>query len=257
MREIKYDKLSQIYDLSRGINDKTLDALIKLTYIDSNSLVLDMGCGTGNYTAGLKQFTKNVIGIDLSLAMIKKAVSKFPNLEFINGNIINLPFCSDLFDGLYAIQVIHHIRDKFVFLKEAYRILRKKGFIAIHTCSHNQIKTYWYTYYFPEGLKWELKRFLDTNELTLLLKKIGFLNIGVKVCYKDSVILNQRPEKYLDKNFRDGDSMFALLTEDQIEAGCEKLRKDIKSGVINKVLKEYEKKIDIFGGSSIVYAQKT
>ncbi|MFW9988551.1 MAG: class I SAM-dependent methyltransferase [Candidatus Odinarchaeota archaeon] len=257
MREIKYDKFSQIYDLSRGINTKTVDALIKLTHINSNSLVLDMGCGTGNYTAALNHFTKNIIGIDLSLAMINKAVSKFPNLKFINGNIINLPFRSNLFNGLYAIQVIHHIEDKFVFLKEVYRILRKKGYIAIHTCSHNQINTYWYTYYFPEGLKLELKRFLDIKKLTSLLKKIGFSNIGVKVCYDDSVILNQKPEKYLDKDFRNGDSMFALLTENQIEAGCKKLKEDIKSGVINKVLKGYEKRIDIFGGSSIVYAQKT
>ncbi len=256
MKEIKYDKFSQIYDLSRGVNTKTVKDLVKLTHINSNSLVLDMGCGTGNYTAALNYFIKGIIGIDLSLAMINKAVSKFPNLKFINGNIINLPFRSNLFDGLYAIQVIHHIEDKHVFLKEAYRILHKKGSIAIHTCSHNQINTYWFTYYFPEGLNWELKRYLDTKELTLLLKKIGFSNIGAKVCYKDSVILNQSPEKYLEKNFRDGDSMFALLTEDQIDAGCKKLRKDIRSGAINKVLKEYKKRIELYGGSSIIFGQK-
>ncbi|MFX1395142.1 MAG: class I SAM-dependent methyltransferase [Promethearchaeota archaeon] len=256
MREIKYDKFSQIYDLSRGINPKTVEALVKLTHLDSNSLLLDMGCGTGNYTAALKHFAKYIIGLDLSLGMIEKAMNKFPNLEYINGNVIYLPFRSDIFNGLYAIQVIHHIKDKIIFLKEAYRILRKHGLLAIHTCSHNQINTYWYTYYFPEGLKIELKRFLDIKELTSLLKKVGFSNIGVKVCYFDTVILNQTPEKYLDKNFRNGDSMFALLTEDQIEAGCKKLRKDIKSGVINNVLKDYEKKVDLFGGSSIVYAQK-
>ncbi|MFX1258305.1 MAG: class I SAM-dependent methyltransferase [Promethearchaeota archaeon] len=256
MREIKYDKFSQIYDLSRGINPETVRALVKLTCIDSNSLLLDMGCGTGNYTAALKPFGKYVIGLDLSLGMIEKAIDKFSNLKYINGNVIDLPFRSELFDGLYAIQVIHHIKDKFVFLKETYRILRKNGIIAIHTCSHDQINTYWYTYYFPEGLKIELNRFLDFKELTLLLKKVGFSNIGVKVCYYDSVILNQAPEKYLDKKYRNGDSMFALLTEDQIETGCKKLRKDIKSGVINKVIKDYKKKVDLFGGSSIIYAQK-
>ncbi|MFX1377211.1 MAG: class I SAM-dependent methyltransferase [Promethearchaeota archaeon] len=256
MRKINYDKFSQIYDISRGIHTKTVEALVKLTLIDSNSLILDMGCGTGNYTAALKKFANNVIGIDLSLAMIEKAMSKFPNLEYINGNVINLPFRSDFFDGLYVIQVIHHIMDKFVFLKETYRVLRKNGFIAIHTCSHNQIKTYWYTYYFPEGLKFELKRFLDIKKLTPLLKKSGFSNIGVEICYHDSVIMNQSPEKYLDKNFRNGDSMFALLSEDQIEVGCKKLKEDIKSGAINQVLKEYTKKLDMFGGSSIVYAQK-
>jgi SAM-dependent methyltransferase len=257
MREINYDQFSQIYDLSRGANPKTVNDLVKFTCIDQKSFLLDMGCGTGNYTNALKDYVKHIIGLDLSSGMIKKAKDKFPNLEYINSNVLSVPFRSEIFNGLYLIQVIHHISNKVALLKEAYRILQKNGYIAIHTCSHDQINTYWYTYYFPEGLKAELKRFLDVQEIISLLRKTGFSKIGVKICYYDTVILNQSTENYLDKNFRDGDSFFALMKEDEIEAGCKKLKDDIKSGVINKVLKEYRKRIELYGGSLIIYGEKS
>ena len=50
MGEINYDQISQIYDLSRGTNPKTVNELVKFTDINQNSLLLDLGCGTGNYT---------------------------------------------------------------------------------------------------------------------------------------------------------------------------------------------------------------
>ncbi|MFX1392145.1 MAG: class I SAM-dependent methyltransferase [Promethearchaeota archaeon] len=255
MREINYDKFSQIYDLSRGINSETLKDLIRLTDINSNSIILDIGCGTGNYTHALKNFAKYVIGLDLSLGMIQKAKDKFPNLEYINSNAIFLPFNSEIFHGIYAIQVFHHIRNQLLFLKEAYNILRTNGHIVIHTCSHDQINTFWYYYYFPEGLKKDFKRIPDIKEIISLLKKTGFSNIGVKVCY-DRVILNHAPENYLDKNYRNGDSTFALLTDDEIELGCKNLQKDIKSGDIIRIIKKYKKKADFFGSSSIIHGEK-
>ena len=257
MKEINYDQFSQIYDLSRGVNPKTVNDLVEFTYVDQNSLLLDMGCGTGNYTNALKQYVQYIIGLDLSLGMINKAKDKFPNLEYTNSNVLWIPFRSEIFNALYLIQVIHHISNKFLLFKEVYRVLQKNGHIAIHTCSHDQINTYWYTYYFPKGLKAELKRFLDVKDIISLLKKTGFSKIGVRICYYDTVILNKSPENYLDKNFRDGDSFFALMEEDEIEAGCIKLENDIKSGVINKVLKEYKKRVALYGGSLIIYGEKS
>jgi SAM-dependent methyltransferase len=256
MKETKYDQFSEIYDLSRGINPKTVKDLVKLTYIDQNSLLLDMGCGTGNYTHALKSIAKNIIGLDLSLGMIKKAKYKIPDLDIINTNVLNIPFRSEVFNGLYFIQVIHHISNKLVLFEEAYRVLHKNGHIAIHTCSPDQINTYWYTYYFPKGLKAELERFHDLEDIITLLKKVGFSKIGQRICYYDTVILNQSPENYLNKDFRDGDSFFTLMGEDEIEAGCKKLKDDLKSGAINKVLKEYRKRLKLYGGSLIIHGEK-
>jgi hypothetical protein len=39
---------------------------------------------------------------------------------------------------------------------------------------------------------------------------MGFSGIKTYICHKDKVILNQSPENYLNENFHNGDSIFAL-----------------------------------------------
>jgi ubiquinone/menaquinone biosynthesis C-methylase UbiE len=85
--------------------------------------------------------------------MIAKARKKFTPIDLINGNVIELPFKHNIFDGLYIIQVLHHINDKLAFFKEGMRVLKHNGHLAIHTCSHKQLKSVWYYHYFKEGLK--------------------------------------------------------------------------------------------------------
>jgi protein-L-isoaspartate O-methyltransferase len=69
--------------VSRAANSETVGKLIKVLNIDHKSILLDIGCGTGNYTAALQKIAKHVIGIDLAMAMIHQAHTKFPPLQLI------------------------------------------------------------------------------------------------------------------------------------------------------------------------------
>lgn len=251
-----YDNISQIYDVSRAANLETVEILVKLIQASSDSLLLDLGCGTGNYTTALQQIAKNVIGIDLSKGMIEQARAKYPAIQFIHGDITSLPFDSEIFDGAFSIQVLHHIKKKEILLNEAHRVLRKGAYIAIHSCSHNQMRSFWFCHYFPKGLKLEIARVPDVEVIAFLLERAGFSNIGVKICYNDTVVAHETPESYLNKNYRDGISTFALITEEEIELGCRKLQEDIAYGAIKNVIKHYNAKMAIAGGSSIIYGQK-
>ena len=93
---IGYAAISRIYDVSRAANAETLVKLARLLHVDRGSVLLDMGCGTGNYAAGLQQVAKSVIGIDLSMGMIEQAQVKFPALQFICGDVASLPFDSGI-----------------------------------------------------------------------------------------------------------------------------------------------------------------
>ena len=117
-----YDNISPIYDVSRAANLETVKILVKLIQASSDSLLLDLGCGTGNYTTALLQIAKNVIGIDLSKGMIEQARAKYPAIQFIHGDITSLPFDSEIFDGAFSIQVLHHIKKKEILLNEAHRV---------------------------------------------------------------------------------------------------------------------------------------
>ncbi len=255
-KSISYEKISQIYDVSRASNNETVEKLIKLLHIDPNSIILDMGSGTGNYTAALQQITQSIIGIDISIEMIKQARIKYPMLNFIYGNILDLPFNSKTFDGVFAIQVLHHVKNKHSFLREAYRILQKDAYIAIHSCSHSQMRAFWFYHYFPKGLIADLSRIPDVGEITILLENAGFLNIDFEICFQDEVVINETPKSYLVKKYRDGISTFSFLTEEDVILGCKKLQKDIKSGVVEKIIQQSKENVMKVGGSSIIYEKK-
>jgi len=254
---VQYDNYSRIYDITRAANSETVEKLIRILRVDSGSRLLDMGCGTGNYSAALQSVAGNVIGIDASIGMIGQARTKSPALQLVHGNVMSLPFDSQIFDGVFTIQVLHHIKNKQVFLKEAYRVLRKGAYIAIHSCSHSQLRAFWCHYYFPKGLELNLARIPDTNEIASMLREAGFTDIGLEICYQDDVIVLSKPEYYLEKNYRDGDSTFALLTEEEIEMGCQKLREDIESGAVESIMRQLNSKIvNEIGGSTLIYARK-
>ena len=256
-RAVAYDKISRVYDVSRSANSETIEKLIRLLNAERNSFLLDMGCGTGNYAAALQPVAGNVVGIDTSMSMIQQAQAKFPSLWLVCGDVTYLPFDSETFDGAFAVQVLHHVRDKEVFLREANRVLRKGACIAIHSCSHRQMQTFWFYHYFPKGLELDLRRIPDAKEIASLLKKAGFSNIGTEICYNDVIVADETPESYLDKNYRNGISTFALLTEEDIESGCKKLQADIASGAIKRVVRQSEARVaSEVGGSCIIYGRK-
>lgn len=97
--------------------------------------ILDVCTGTGSLALRFAKKNHNVIGLDLSEAMLSKArrLNKFPNLKFIKGDATNMPFndstkdiCSISF-GFHDMP--HNIRIE-VFM-EMVRVIKPKGYIFI------------------------------------------------------------------------------------------------------------------------------
>jgi len=253
---VDYDRVSHVYDTSRVAHAETIEKLIRLLRISRDSVVLDMGCGTGNYTAAIQQVAASVIGIDASTGMLKRARTKFSDLSLVRGDVTSLPFPSDIFDGALAIQVLHHIKEKELFMKETHRVLRKGACLAIDSCSHQQMRTFWLYHYFPKGLDLDLARIPDCGEIASLLERTGFSNVSIEISYTDIAIEHERPEHYLNKNYRDGQSTFCLLNEEDIKLGCTKLREDIDSGAVKSVIRQFEIKERKVGGSCIISGRR-
>lgn len=254
---IDYNRISPIYDTSRVANTETLEKLMRLLQVGSGSVVLDMGCGTGNYTDALWRVAKSVIGIDLSIGMLEQACAKFTDLLFICADVTSMPFKPESFDAAFAVQVLHHVKQKKLFITEAYRVVRKGAWIAIHACSHRQMRAFWFYHYFPRGLEADLARMPDSGEIMSLLAEVGFSNIGIEICYHDVVVADETPQRYLDRNYRDSISTFAFLSEEDVELGCKKIQEDITSGVVEGVVRQSEAKVaNETGGSSIIYGLK-
>lgn len=92
---------------------------------DSSMTVLDIGCGNGLSTSNLRG--KTVIGVDLSTSQMTRAKRRWPSKNFAVVDASSLPFRSQSFDFIVAINLLHHIENPGQVLKECFRVLKKGG----------------------------------------------------------------------------------------------------------------------------------
>jgi SAM-dependent methyltransferase len=94
----------------------------------SASHVLDLGCGTGRFAAGLG--TRNVVGIDISMGMLREAIAK--GVRVARGDAHALPFASGAFDLVVAANAAFRHLGLDQALAESARVLRPGGWLACH-----------------------------------------------------------------------------------------------------------------------------
>jgi len=103
------------YDVFIAPNQDRLFALIK-NLIETNSSVVDVGCGTGRFSFSVADKVSQVVGIDLSKKNIdkaKKTLSKNPNqkISFHHTNLSDLLSQKFHFDYAVMTYVIHEVNE--------------------------------------------------------------------------------------------------------------------------------------------------
>ena len=71
-----------------GKEDLLLQIIEEEKMIDCNSLVLDLGCGTGRHSIAVSRIAKKVTGIDLSSKMIKFGNENLEKMKIKNVNLV-------------------------------------------------------------------------------------------------------------------------------------------------------------------------
>jgi ubiquinone/menaquinone biosynthesis C-methylase UbiE len=128
-----WDTIAESFDTTRRKPwDICLDFIKNL---DSNSIVVDLGCGNGRHLLPCAQHCKAAIGADISrnlLKIVQKKVeeNEFSNILLIQSDLISLPIKNSSFDAALFIASLHNIKgreNRIKALKEMYRILKKDG----------------------------------------------------------------------------------------------------------------------------------
>ncbi|NQT89892.1 MAG: methyltransferase domain-containing protein [Candidatus Omnitrophica bacterium] len=102
--------------------------LIESTSLGKGGRVLEIGCGTGVFTAEFACLNPNVVALDLSYAFMDK-VRKDVDAVFVAGSAEELPFADSTFDVVVGSSVLHHLKINQA-LSEIYRVVRGGGLIA-------------------------------------------------------------------------------------------------------------------------------
>ena len=98
--------------------------------------IADIGCGTGSLTFELARFARKVIGVDLSQEMLRRAraVAKeraARNVEFYQGDALELPLESDSVDAAFCVMVMHFLPDPERAIAGLCRIARPGGSVVL------------------------------------------------------------------------------------------------------------------------------
>ena len=103
------------------------------SYIDKGASIADLGCGDGYGSYKLHQSGYRVTGLDLSQDMIERANArmKTDGLKFVQGDLTNLPFEKESFDGIMAINSLEWTEVPSQGLEEMKRILKPGGKLCI------------------------------------------------------------------------------------------------------------------------------
>ncbi len=103
--------------------------------------VLDLGSGSGEFTAALAEAGTRVVGAEVVSAAVRRARSRHPALEFVLVPIDGpLPFADGSFDVVWASEVIEHVADTARWLSEVRRVLAPHGRLLLSTPSHGRLR---------------------------------------------------------------------------------------------------------------------
>ncbi|HKT70985.1 MAG TPA: class I SAM-dependent methyltransferase, partial [Terriglobales bacterium] len=95
--------------------------------------VCDLGCGPGHIARYLQERGTRCFGLDLSFGNLKQARRLNSALEFVQGDMLALPFRAETLGGIAAFySIIHLDRDKLpLALREMCRVLRPGGWLLL------------------------------------------------------------------------------------------------------------------------------
>ena len=142
-----FNEISTYYDLMNNLISLGTHYIIKYLVIKEleikpRTIVLDLCCGTGDFTKIMSKLypRSKIIGLDFSPEMLKISKLKNKNGVFMQGDCTNLPFKNGEIDCITMGFGLRNIQDRQKAIKEIYRVLTDSGkFLQLDFGYHNKV----------------------------------------------------------------------------------------------------------------------
>lgn len=155
--------------------------IVKSLIKNKSKNLLDIGCGAPARCMKEGSFLRYLgygQGIDIEPRKIE--------FKFKLGSITDIPHKDKQFDVVTAIEVIEHIDNPMLALKEIHRVLKDKGTFVMTTPNNNLFfKAFWWIWEKTFGQEWHSTHLTTykKNEWIALIKKSGCFNIKKVIDY--------------------------------------------------------------------------
>lgn len=160
----------------------------ELAEIQEGDRVLDCGFGFGDQDAlWLERYQpEKISAINITAAQVALAKERFPDprLEFLEGSATALPFEADHFDKVMALESAFHFQTRDDFFKEALRVLKPGGRLAMADITRARAPTGLSEYLAEQGGRalWQIPagNLCEIPEYQRRLEQAGFVNVSVE-----------------------------------------------------------------------------
>lgn len=142
-----FDNISPLYDdwyktrLGKHVDFVESECAFNLFKIKKGMKVLDIGCGTGNFSIKLAKKGCKVTGIDLSDKMLRLAREKTEKkglpIHYYHMDVYALQFPGHHFDAVFSMATFEFVKDMERAMMEIFRVCKEKGQIMIGTINRD------------------------------------------------------------------------------------------------------------------------
>ena len=126
-----FDRISPVYDLMNTVMTAGLDRRWRratvAAVVSPGDRVLDACCGTGDLAVAAERAGARVVGLDFSAAMLARARRKSASVEWVEGDLLALPFADAAFDAATVGFGVRNVADLDAGLAELARVVRPGG----------------------------------------------------------------------------------------------------------------------------------
>lgn len=196
MKLIDYDGLAQDYARHRRGHSGVAQSLCETAALTRDSRVLEVGCGTGNYVAALRNLVGcECSGVDPSNDMLTQARARTDTagVHFSRGTAEHLEFPSDSFDLVFSVDVVHHIVERAAFFHEAARAVQPGGRICTVTENEDHLEGRIHSRYWPDTVAVELQRYPTIAQLRTELTATGFTDLMEQFVEQPFEVIDAEP----------------------------------------------------------------
>lgn len=231
---VDYRRAAARYDQGRALADRQLEgwraaAAEALPAGIAGARVLDVGSGTGIFSVAWRAWgAAAVIAVEPSPEMRAKAASKAATpagagIHLVAGGAEQLPFRSGAFDAVWLSAVVHHIGDLPRAARELRRVIRTEGRVLVRGLFPDHSTIAWLDH-FP-GAERSRARFPTTAALAEVFAGADLEVAGVAAVPEQHRGTNAEAAEWVTL-MRSADTLLTALTDDEIAAGVESLRRD-------------------------------
>ncbi|MCD6435840.1 MAG: class I SAM-dependent methyltransferase [Clostridiales bacterium] len=174
-----FDKSAKLYDswyetkLGEFVDRVETRCAFELLDLNEGAKILDVGCGSGNFSIKLGKMGYEVTGIDLSMEMLAlakdKAEKESVEVNIKHMDVTNLLFEDESFDAIFSMATFEFIPDFNKALNEMMRVLKTGGQMVIGTI-HRDSK--WGEFYNSEKVQkksvFKYAKLKSMNEMKML-----------------------------------------------------------------------------------------